>query len=307
MRFQDQHDISMQHPSDITSPHGSIPNHSMPSLTDGCNTVPSSNDSILDFDDSSLAEFLREVMMPISPNSLVETNAPGFLPQNYYCGRDVFDFGLDSSLDLNEMDFSWIDAQQYRQSPWTTIPTPVADTRIANRDMPDISSGTIAGAEAFQKSVWRWKPGQQDHASSEQVHLSVPYKDMQHLEVRLPPDLLGHRIEQTSRDKILAMVLGTCERANMSQVVASFPSADFLDSLMHSFFRSHLAKEDSWVHVSTFRPQTNRAEMNAIVVAAGAVLSSIPTVRKLGFAIQEAVRMSVPAIVSIHLHILCLF
>ncbi|KUJ14262.1 uncharacterized protein LY89DRAFT_649974 [Mollisia scopiformis] len=296
LRFQDQQEMSIQHTGDDASPNGSMPAQSMLSLTDGSNTVPSSNDSIMDFDDSSLAEFLRDVMMPGSPNSLAETNAAGFLPQNYYCGRDVFNFGMDSSLDFNDMDFSWIDSQQYRQPIWTSVPAHIDDVRIAGQETPDFSSGTTAGVEAFQKSVWRWKPGRQDHASSEQVHLSVPYKDMQHLEVRLPLDLLSHRIEQTSRDKILAMVLSTCERPNVSQVVTSFPSADFLDSLMHSFFRNELAREDSWIHIPTFRPQTNRAEWNAIVVAAGAILSSIPTVRKLGFAIQEAVRMVVPTI-----------
>jgi hypothetical protein len=299
-RFQDQQDISMQQSGDRASPHGSMPNQSMLSLTDGSNTVLSSNDSILDLDNSSLAEFLRDVMMPGSPNSLAEASAAGFLPQNYYCGRDVFNFGMDSSLDFNDMDFSWIDAQQYRQPLWASIPGQMDEVRVAGQDTPDFSSGTTAGAEAFQKSVWRWKPGCQDHAYSEQVYLSVPYKDMQHLDARLPIDLLSHRIEQTSRDKILAMVLGTCERANVSEVVTSFPSADFLDSLMHSFFRSELSREDSWIHVPTFRPQNNRAEWNSIVVAAGAVLSSIPTVRKLGYAIQEAVRLTVPLVVRSH-------
>jgi hypothetical protein len=79
-RFQDQQDISMQQSGDRASPHGSIPNQSMLSLTDGSNTVPSSNDSILDLDDSSLAEFLRDVMMPGSPNSLAEASAAGFYP-----------------------------------------------------------------------------------------------------------------------------------------------------------------------------------------------------------------------------------
>lgn len=294
--YREQQGFSMQHSSDSTSP-GSMPNQSLLSLTDGSNTIPSSNDSILDFDDSSLAEFLRDVIMPGSPTSLAEANAAGFLPQNYYCGRDVFNFGMDSSLDFNDLDFSWIDSQQYKQPQlWASVPLNVDEMRIAGQDTPDFNSGTTAGAEAFQKSVWRWKPGPHNHAYAEQIHLSVPYKDMQHLEVRLPPDVLGHRIEQTARDKILAMVLGTCERVNVSKVVTSFPSADFLDSLMHTFFRSELSREDSWIHIPTFKPQTNRAEWNAIVVAAGAVLSSIPTVRKLGFAIEEAVRLTVPAV-----------
>jgi len=139
-------------------------------------------------------------------------------------------------------------------------------------------------------------PVQQEHAYAEQVNLSLPYKDMQNLEVRLSPDVLDHRLEQNSRDRILAMLLSTCEPSNVSRVVTSFPSADLLDSLMHLFFRSELPRADSYIHLATFS-QYQSSELNGIVVAAGAVLSSVPTVRKLGFAIQEAVRLAIHRIV----------
>jgi hypothetical protein len=67
---------------------------------------------------------------------------------------------------------------------------------------------------------------------------------------------------------------------------------------MHLFFQAELSRTDSWLHIPTFKPQTQRPELNGIVIAAGAVLSKITTVRKLGLAIQEAVRLALPQIVQ---------
>ena len=252
---------------------------------------------MLDMDDSSLAEFLRDVMMPASPNSLVGPNALEFIPQAYE--RDVFNFGMESSLDFNDLDIGWMNSQNSRTPMWNyNVPPEQEDRLDRGQETPDVRSGINAGAEAFQKSLWRWKPVQQEHAHSEQVNLSLPYKDMQNLETRLAPDILDQRIEATSRDRILAMLLSTCDPANVSRVVTSFPSADLLDSLMHLFFRTELSRTDTWIHLPTFRPQVQRPELNGMVVAAGAVLSAVPTVRKLGFAIQEAVRLAIPQIVG---------
>ena len=261
-------------------------------------STPLVDNALLGMDESSLAGFLRDVMMPVSPNSLAGQHSMEFLPE-HYSGRDVFNFGMDSSLDMNEMDFGWIHSQNSlrQQQPAWNPPPEIEHSLDRGQRTPDVSSGITAGAEAFQKSVWRWKPNQREHANAEQVNLSIPYKDMQHLEARLAPDVLDQRIEHNSRDKILAMLLSTCEPGNVSRVVSSFPSADLLDSLMHLFFRSELQSTDAFLHLPTFRPQNQMPELNGIVVAAGAVLSNVPTVRKLGFAIQELVRTAVVRIV----------
>jgi hypothetical protein len=260
------------------------------------------NNAILDIDDSSLADFLRDIMMPTPPNPLpgAGPHSLDFVQQNYYSGRDVFNFGIDSSLDFTDIDFGWISTQNARL-PGLNFPTaldPDRERSERGQHMPDVSSGITAGAEAFQKSVWRWRPDQQDHGHAEQVNLSLPYKDLRLLEPRHGPEGLDRRLEQNSRDKILAMLLSGCEPKNVSRVVASFPSADLLDSLMQNFFRSEVHRTDSWIHLPTFRPQNQRPELNGIIVAAGAVLSTVPTVRKLGFAIQEAVRLAIPVVVS---------
>ena len=97
-----------------------------------------------------------------------------------------------------------------------------------------------------------------------------------------------------SRDKILAMVLSTCEPNRIPGVVKSFPSAELLENLMHIFLASHLSELDSWIHVPTFRSSERKPDCLGAVIVAGAVMTTIPTVRKLGFALQEAVRIAFP-------------
>jgi hypothetical protein len=253
---------------------------------------------MLDMDESSLAEFLNQVMMPASPNALANPNPMGdFMPQSYP-PRDIFNFGIDANLDFNDMDFGWISSQNSKAPVWNfnALPDQV-EPLDRGQQTPDVRSGITAGAEAFERSLWRWAPQKQEHAYAEQVNLSLPFKDIQSLQTRPSPAILDHRLEQNSRDRILAMLLSTCEPDNAERVVTSFPSAELLDSLMHLFFQSEISRTDSWIHLPTFRPQAQRPELNGIVVAAGAILSTVSTVRKLGFAIQEAVRLSIPRIV----------
>lgn len=252
-----------------------------------------SDDPMLDLDDSSLAGFLRDVMMPPSPNPMMTPTHMGDFITQPYPVRDIFNFGIDANLEFNELDFGWISSQ----NAWNFTALPEND-QILDRgpETPNIRSGITAGAEAFERSLWRWAPQKQEHAYAEQINLSLPYKDLQNLEARLVHEVHGPHLEQNSRDRILAMLLSICEPGNVSRVVTSFPSSELLESLMQLFFQAELSRTDSWIHIPTFRPQTQRPELNGIVIAAGALLSKNQTVRKLGFAIQEAVRLAIPQI-----------
>ncbi len=269
-------------------------------------SVPMEAD-MLDMDDSSLAEFLREIIMPASPNSLTDPSPLDFIPQAHP-SRDVLTFGMDSGWEFNELDFSWIDATSGRDSTFNAnfLADQIELPLDQGQQTPDMRSSISLGAEAFQKSLWNWAPTQRDHGWAEYGNLSLPRKDMESVESRFGGDNYTYRLDQGARDGILAMLIGTCDPANIPRVVTSFPPAQLLDSLMHLFLRSEATKVDSWLHIPTFRPQSNRPELNAIVVAHGAVLSSIPTVRKLGFAIHEAVRLEIPKIVSFLLFSICL-
>jgi hypothetical protein len=146
------------------------------------------------------------------------------------------------------------------------------------QETPDVQSSISLGAEAFSKSLWNWLPGQREHGWMELSNLSLPHHEIEGLENRPTPNMIDHHLEQSSRDAILAMVLNAnAQESGIAKVVTSFPSAQLLNSLMHLFFRSEVLKTDSWIHLPTFHPRSQRPEFNGIVVASGAILSPVPT------------------------------
>lgn len=261
-------------------------------------------DPLTTFDNSSLADFLRDIMMPLSPgvdvrNFAVEQALEDFSP------RDVLNFGIGGNLDLPSFDpkspipnldflapapILQIRQETYQQNNGSGTRTPVATSSIN------------LGAQAFRESLWQWTPAQQDHGYAEQLNMSLPSEDMNIAKIYMAADTraLEVQLDQNTRDSILAMVLSTCEPNIFSKIVSSFPSIELLTSLLHSFLCFHASQTDFWIHASSFQPQKSRTELVSAMIAMGAVLSGIPVIRKLGFAIQEALRLAVPKLVGRH-------
>lgn len=175
---------------------------------------------------------------------------------------DVFNPEVESSLDFNDIDHGWISSQNARQPVlnYDTTPELERERLVRNSRRLALSSGITTGAKAFEKSVWKWRPVSQDHAHAEQVNLLLPDKDIQSLEPRSGPDILDQTLDQTTRDKILAMLLSGCKPSNIPGVLTGFPPAELLHALMHSFFRSEVHRTDSWIHLPTFRLHNSRPE-----------------------------------------------
>jgi hypothetical protein len=261
-------------------------------------TTSLGGDPLMDFDDSSLADFLKEIMHT-SPDAVAR---PLFAdPASTYTPRDVLNFGIDTTFDFSDIDFG---LPPLPPLPEAERPTYTASNLVneqapgSGARTPELRNSINLGTQAFRKSVWQFIPSQEDHGYAEQLNFSLPYQDIDSPEIRLAADLSisNQRLDQSSRDRILAMILSTCEPRIFSRVVSSFPSTELLDNLMHQFFSFELSRTDSWMHLPTFRLNGQRPELTGIIVAAGAVLSTVPVVRKLGFAIQEAVRLAIPKI-----------
>jgi len=277
-------------PTQISRSNGFLPTPASISILDpadfpvdsgiSTSSLPSNDDTMLDIDDdSNLAEFLRDIMAHGSPNTSENSVPIDFNPQTY-SSWDVFNFGMESSLEFNDMDLGWISSQNNQASAMnrSMVFDNIDPALDRGQKTPDVQISINLGAEAFSKSLWNWLPGQCEHGWMELGNLSLPYKDIEGLENRSTPDLLDNRLEQSSRDAILAMVLSTSgQESGIARAITSFPSAQLLNSFIHLFFRSEVSKADSWIHLPTFHPRTQRPELNGILVAAGAILSTVPT------------------------------
>lgn len=155
-----------------------------------------------------------------------------------------------------------------------------------------------ASAQAFKESLWLWTPAKDDHGANEQRNLSLPW-DITSADRRevseLPP--VHQRIDSATRGTVLAMVLRTCDPDVYSHVVSNFPSTDLLTQLIHNFINFQSRSELPWIHLPTIEVAKERAEFLGGMIAYGAALSPKPDIRKLGFAMQEAIRMAYPVVV----------
>ncbi|KAH8683668.1 hypothetical protein BGZ61DRAFT_496026 [Ilyonectria robusta] len=157
------------------------------------------------------------------------------------------------------------------------------------------STPSPLSTEAFETLYWRFRPNKKDCQGSEERYLSMPSnghtspESRVHLEKRVTCSELG----MAARDKILAMVVKCCRPENSFRAASSFPSVKLLDTLLQYYLTSPVASAASFLHLATFDPNTRRPELVAIMAAAGAALTSDPALTKLGYAIQECVRVAV--------------
>lgn len=141
----------------------------------------------------------------------------------------------------------------------------------------------------WAQSPWRWVPdGSRDNIHTEKSNLPLPDINSSHLR---PDKVVADTLEPSGRDKILAIVLGVCHNNNMlSRVASSFPSTEVIDSLVHVFLAWHMCQVSEFIHFGSFSMNAHCPEFLAVAAAAGAILTPVKSLRKFGYALQEAVR-----------------
>jgi hypothetical protein len=269
---------------------------------------PDNSSDLMGCDENIFADFLRDIMMPTpldqfngQPAQAYDTDAQAI------AFRDLLSFGLESNLELNDQDYSVISFYQGRSLSVSGNTKGVNDNPPSQYEqltpqsnIPDQNDAErlALGIKAFRSSLWCWTPVRTDTGSIEQHNLIVQPSEMSSPGTQFAQAMCFNTdsLDSVARDKIVAMVLSTTSRSSFAKVMSSFPSVDLLNNLVHFFLASHVAQSDTWIHVPTLRIGRSRAELLGSIISAGAVLSTSPTIRKLGFAIHEAVRQALPKV-----------
>ncbi|KFY95369.1 hypothetical protein V500_02820 [Pseudogymnoascus sp. VKM F-4518 (FW-2643)] len=287
--------------------HVTDPAQSHMSMSLPMDTSLSSN-ALIDCDESEFAYFLREVMMPtpLEPFNGQQPLSQGTDAQSMAL-RDVLSFGLESNLELNDQDYTLMDFYQGKAVHDTAHIREVIDNSSLQYEMPTPQSNAPAektaerlalGIEAFRKSLWCWTPVRADTGSIEQenftLHPSETSSPSTYFEESMHVNT--DSLNAAGRDKIVSMVLSTSSRSSFTKIMSSFPSVELLHNLIHFFLASHTMQSDTWIHPPTLKIGGQNAELLGSIVSAGAALSTSLTIRKLGFAIHEAVRKSLPVV-----------
>lgn len=240
---------------------------------------------------NNMFDYLRDKMMP--PTNA--PNGPGVQVMDYQAGpwtpRELFDFGVDTNMELNDLDLSFLDS--YNNANPFDLRTPSIGFPTTGSDiMPSFTSAPVPPLDTTalpKASVWRFRPLSKDSGSAEQANLSLPTPTSLEIDRRVTCEPLS----QTSRDKILAMILSTCKPNSIPRAVACFPSISLLDSLFQFSLTSPGSHAKHWIHAPTLLAAQTRPEVLAAIIAAGAVLTPDSSIRKVGYAVQEAIRTAV--------------
>ncbi|KAL3464890.1 hypothetical protein BJX64DRAFT_298005 [Aspergillus heterothallicus] len=152
--------------------------------------------------------------------------------------------------------------------------------------------------EFFRRSPWLWTPVRVDHAYAGQENLRVNENAIDSsfgLQERLyfQNSLTAVSVDSGCRDRILFMIFHSAKSPSIS--LQSFPSASFLDRMVQVYFGWNNLQSTSWIHSSSFVPADSTAELLGLIIAAGSTSISIPTVWKMGYALQERSRLSLSA------------
>ena len=240
---------------------------------------------------NNMFDYLRDKMMTPNP----QPNGNGVQVIDYQAGpwtpRELFDFGVDTNMELNDLDLSFLDT--YNNANPFDLRTPSIGFPTAGSDvMPSFTSAPVPPLDTTalpKASVWRFRPISKDSGSAEQANLSLPTPTSLDIDRRVTCE----PITQTARDKILAMILSTCKPNSIPRAVACFPSVSLLDSLFQFSLTSPGSHAKHWIHAPTLLAGQARPEVLASIIAAGAVLTPDAAIRKVGYAIQEAIRTAV--------------
>ncbi|KAJ4012016.1 hypothetical protein NW752_004411 [Fusarium irregulare] len=211
------------------------------------------------------------------------------------------DVDMFSYNELDDIDLRFLDSYN------TTIPFEIRSIQPTPRgaQTPRAASHTDPGepaamcTEAFQNSHWKFRPNAKDHAGAEEHNLALPATDSAYpspesgVALDLNTRVTCAKLEGPARDRILMMVVSSCRSDHLSKAVASFPSAELLDTLLQYYLTSPVSHATAFIHAASLNPNEKRPELVAAMAACGAVLTSDPALSKLGYAIQECLRMSV--------------
>ncbi|KAF2132057.1 hypothetical protein P153DRAFT_373883 [Dothidotthia symphoricarpi CBS 119687] len=221
-------------------------------------------------------------------------NMPPF--EAYFSGqatpRGIMDLSFDLDIGLTDIDLGLLDQYNF-QIPFTAG-TPSTDAQGLEQQLSENDNAPVR-SEAFKQSIWRYLPQRnQNYVAQEQHNLAFAdaHKDNGRRAHITQRRVVAEKLNRSSRDRLLALVLGACGPANVQRIASAFPSVELLDSLIQYFLTSPSIDAQSWFHLPTFSPSKLSPHLLACTIATAAATTPDVPLRKLGFAMHEAARIA---------------
>ncbi|KAH7371600.1 hypothetical protein BKA64DRAFT_308256 [Cadophora sp. MPI-SDFR-AT-0126] len=226
--------------------------------------------------------FLRDIMYSTGPIEAQAGETFGAFP-------DVLDFTLDdTSMPLRSMSCRSPIAMDLNVPP-EIRESNLGPPAVSGTVTPTVQNTVNIGHQAFGESMWKFTPDKRHNRRGHQKHLTLP-DEHSGTDAGIPDAPFPCRLSAASRDRILALVLRSCDRQLQRYVAARFPSADILSLMIEAFTAYHSHQVVNWIHLATLNLNGEYPEFLLSLVCSGAASSQDPDVRRFGYAMQETVR-----------------
>lgn len=210
--------------------------------------------------------------------------------------RNVFDLGQNTNLELSDLDLGFLHDYNYQNPFVLSVPSPEA-SQLARGSIASNPPSAL-GTESLQGvSTWRFRPVTQDSFSSEQYNLSLPPTEA-NKKLNVAYSRITEPLTHNMRDRILAIIISSCRGPNLPRALLCFPSLELMDSLVQFYLTSKSTLFNGLLHLPSLQTSAFRPELLAAMIAAGASQTPDSSLQKVGFAIQEALRTSIPQLIE---------
>jgi hypothetical protein len=270
-----------------------------PGIMDEIEATLSLDRHALDGNSQAFADFFEQIMMPTSDH--LASNQAVVAPP------DVSSFVQDMQFSLDDFDFQLLEPLPV-DSFFPSYPTPNTIQTVSS------SPSTLSlRADAFQLSPWfvfpklklmhdanlcrEWNPPQHHDSLSRQQDISID-------EGSLPSDSgvqpstqkhpFGNLLDASTRDKIFKVVLNICSPKHS---ISSFPSQALLTHVVEVFYAQEVESLEARVQPNTSALINTLPELILAFIAAGSVSVNSDSIKKMGMAFQEVVRLAVAELV----------
>ncbi|KAK3497977.1 uncharacterized protein B0T23DRAFT_411236 [Neurospora hispaniola] len=216
-------------------------------------------------------------------------------------------------------------AQIWTDSPWRWTPQRTDNVYAEQSHLPLSTSGSSSPSfspkSALKRKSSDLSPSQPTDNNNNNNKATQQQQNSGSQGQQQLITLNQHTLHSSGRDLILSIVLSICKSnsSQFSRVASSFPSSGSINHWIHIFLASHICSVSSFIACHLPPPPSSSStsgsgsgtkdrspsalywslnaqppEWLAITAACGAVLAPVPALRKFGFALQEAVRVSIP-------------
>ncbi|KAI0406336.1 c6 zinc finger domain-containing protein [Xylaria palmicola] len=251
------------------------------------------------FSENDISNFLKEAISTPLLSDQLPINLEDWSHLGSSSGtRGLLDFTIDGNFDFEDSELNELDPS-FNMLFNGEFQPPGAQDNNGYDALTEKNPGehVALGLDAYRRSSFGlWEPSRHDRTASELEDLAALGATDDSPETLCSPSRLwfGDYLNQSTRDRTLAMTLETCKPERKYDVIRTFPRRELFDNLLQKFFSYHNRLPDSFIHYLAFRPNSQQPELLGILIAIGAVLTDRKSLQKLGFAMQEVVRTRMP-------------